>query len=185
MLQLYCSNEFQEKIRSIGCLRILLGIHCHWLVFCVPFPFFLYSLQSRSAKVTNGVTTTTTTSNDKPGFFAKLFGGASKPEAERIQLKPRKAPIKIEPKVFFANERCVFVTEIKVYWFVVIGTLYSRFANSQNLFGVDACVHHSSRSLDCNSCLFQQQEENSRSSDLWTDYASCCGLLYCIFHVSV
>ncbi|CAJ1964044.1 unnamed protein product [Cylindrotheca closterium] len=41
----------------------------------------------------------------EPGFFGKLFGGASKPKQERIQLKPRKAPIKIEPKVFFANER--------------------------------------------------------------------------------
>jgi len=39
------------------------------------------------------------------GFFAKLFGLSTQTETETIQLKPRKAPIKIEPKVFFANER--------------------------------------------------------------------------------
>jgi uncharacterized membrane protein YidH (DUF202 family) len=38
-----------------------------------------------------------------------LFGGSSgkKPseEPEKKMIKPRKAPIKVEPKVFFANER--------------------------------------------------------------------------------
>lgn len=45
------------------------------------------------------------------GFFAKLFGGMGRSHkkdlivAEVRTVKPRKAPIKIEPKVFFSNER--------------------------------------------------------------------------------
>ena len=46
------------------------------------------------------------------GFFSKLFGGnggrSHKKDisvAEVRTVKPRKAPIKIEPKVFFSNER--------------------------------------------------------------------------------
>jgi len=45
-------------------------------------------------KTMNGETTT--------GFFGKLFGKSSTPVRT---VKPRMAPIKIEPKVFFANER--------------------------------------------------------------------------------
>lgn len=44
----------------------------------------------------------------EPGLFGKFFGGSSnKPDAKKEQkmIKPRKAPIKVEPKVFFANER--------------------------------------------------------------------------------
>lgn len=47
------------------------------------------------------------TKETKPGFFGKFFGsggGASKDTTGRL-VKPRKAPIKIEPKVFFASER--------------------------------------------------------------------------------
>ena len=46
--------------------------------------------------------------NEPTGFFGKLFGSNNKKEvvvAEMRTVKPRKAPIKIEPKVFFANER--------------------------------------------------------------------------------
>eukprot|EP00531_Pseudo-nitzschia_arenysensis_P011300 CAMPEP_0116141732 /NCGR_PEP_ID=MMETSP0329-20121206/14534_1 /TAXON_ID=697910 /ORGANISM="Pseudo-nitzschia arenysensis, Strain B593" /LENGTH=214 /DNA_ID=CAMNT_0003636925 /DNA_START=46 /DNA_END=690 /DNA_ORIENTATION=+ len=44
--------------------------------------------------------------SEPAGFFAKLFGSgkAAKKEPPR-SVKPRKAPIKIEPKVFFSNER--------------------------------------------------------------------------------
>jgi len=50
---------------------------------------------------------------ESPGFFEKLFGAGSKTDndgaagnkASARTVKPRKAPIKIEPKVFFANER--------------------------------------------------------------------------------
>jgi len=49
---------------------------------------------------------------ESPGFFEKLFGVTSKKDNEGAAVKsstrtvkPRKAPIKIEPKVFFANER--------------------------------------------------------------------------------
>ena len=42
--------------------------------------------------------------SEPSGFFQKLFGG-SKKEKEVRTVKPRKAPIKIEPKVFFSNER--------------------------------------------------------------------------------
>ena len=50
-------------------------------------------------------------SNEQPtGFFGKLFGSNNKKDivssvSETRTVKPRKAPIKIEPKVFFANER--------------------------------------------------------------------------------
>lgn len=43
--------------------------------------------------------------SEPSGFFDKLFGGKSKTEPEVRTVKPRKAPIKIEPKVFFSNER--------------------------------------------------------------------------------
>jgi len=49
---------------------------------------------------------------ETPGFFGKLFGSSSKKDNDGAAVKtgtrtvkPRKAPIKIEPKVFFANER--------------------------------------------------------------------------------
>jgi hypothetical protein len=48
------------------------------------------------------------TKSEPPGFFAKLFGGGGSNKtkvAETRTVKPRKAPIKIEPKVFFSNER--------------------------------------------------------------------------------
>jgi hypothetical protein len=48
----------------------------------------------------------------EPGFFGKIFGGNSSPNNSKLDsqketkmVKPRKAPIKVEPKVFFANER--------------------------------------------------------------------------------
>ena len=44
--------------------------------------------------------------SEPSGFFEKLFGGKKDLGAtESRTVKPRKAPIKIEPKVFFANER--------------------------------------------------------------------------------
>ena len=46
--------------------------------------------------------------SEPAGFFEKLFGGKTKEigvVAEARTVKPRKAPIKIEPKVFFSNER--------------------------------------------------------------------------------
>mmetsp|Transcript_11797 Transcript_11797/g.27987 ORF Transcript_11797/g.27987 Transcript_11797/m.27987 type:complete len:212 (-) Transcript_11797:308-943(-) len=39
------------------------------------------------------------------GFFEKLFGGLKSTKPKTRTVKPRKAPIKIEPKVFFSNER--------------------------------------------------------------------------------
>ncbi|KAL3929352.1 MAG: hypothetical protein SGARI_004773, partial [Bacillariaceae sp.] len=50
---------------------------------------------------------------DSGGLFGKLFGGgggskevaAAAAAEKKIMVKPRKAPIKVEPKVFFANER--------------------------------------------------------------------------------
>ena len=39
------------------------------------------------------------------GFFAKVFGGFQSKKVKIRTVKPRKAPIKIEPKVFFSNER--------------------------------------------------------------------------------
>jgi len=50
----------------------------------------------------------TRTKSEPPGFFAKLFGGGGSNKTkvtETRTVKPRKAPIKIEPKVFFSNER--------------------------------------------------------------------------------
>jgi len=52
--------------------------------------------------------------DQKSGLFGKLFGmsngsagdnGKKEKEAATKAIKPRKAPIKVEPKVFFANER--------------------------------------------------------------------------------
>lgn len=52
--------------------------------------------------------------SESPGFFSKLFGSKKKDNALAVvkrssstarMVKPRAAPIKIEPKVFFANER--------------------------------------------------------------------------------
>jgi uncharacterized membrane protein YidH (DUF202 family) len=50
--------------------------------------------------------------NKDTGLLGKLFGGGSSnvtkekaAAAEKKMVKPRKAPIKVEPKVFFANER--------------------------------------------------------------------------------
>lgn len=42
-----------------------------------------------------------------PGFFTNLFGGLPAPKRAEAGtlIKPRKAPVKVEPKVFFANER--------------------------------------------------------------------------------
>lgn len=37
-------------------------------------------------------------------FFSSMFGGSAATNAS-AQVKPRKLPIKVEPKVFFANER--------------------------------------------------------------------------------
>jgi uncharacterized membrane protein YidH (DUF202 family) len=44
------------------------------------------------------------------GFFANLFGGSDAARRQKRaeagnMIKPRKAPVKVEPKVFFANER--------------------------------------------------------------------------------
>jgi hypothetical protein len=47
-----------------------------------------------------------TTNKTNQGLLSKLFGidnGATIHDSS--PLKPRKAPIKVEPKVFFANER--------------------------------------------------------------------------------
>ncbi|VEU33989.1 unnamed protein product [Pseudo-nitzschia multistriata] len=46
--------------------------------------------------------------SEPTGIFGKWFGGSKKNDAnvsETRMIKPRKAPIKVEPKVFFANER--------------------------------------------------------------------------------
>lgn len=44
--------------------------------------------------------------HEENGFLAKLFGGNQpKPDVSGRMIKPRKAPVKVEPKVFFANER--------------------------------------------------------------------------------
>lgn len=48
-----------------------------------------------------------TTTNGGSGFWSKLFGGKKERAYGDVGtlLKTRKAPVKIEPKVFFANER--------------------------------------------------------------------------------
>lgn len=43
--------------------------------------------------------------NESVGLFAKLFGRRENKTIKIRTVKPRKAPIKIEPKVFFSNER--------------------------------------------------------------------------------
>lgn len=44
--------------------------------------------------------------NDRPSFFSQLLSKMkSEPKKAPSMLKQRKAPIKVEPKVFFANER--------------------------------------------------------------------------------
>merc|ERR1712137_254292 len=45
------------------------------------------------------------TANKSVGFFEKLFRGGKRKKTATRMVKPRKAPIKIEPKVFFSNER--------------------------------------------------------------------------------
>eukprot|EP00429_Kryptoperidinium_foliaceum_P110206 CAMPEP_0176296198 /NCGR_PEP_ID=MMETSP0121_2-20121125/58072_1 /TAXON_ID=160619 /ORGANISM="Kryptoperidinium foliaceum, Strain CCMP 1326" /LENGTH=121 /DNA_ID=CAMNT_0017637327 /DNA_START=44 /DNA_END=406 /DNA_ORIENTATION=- len=43
---------------------------------------------------------------EEPGFLSKLFTMTKRePKKAPSMLKQRKAPIKVEPKVFFANER--------------------------------------------------------------------------------
>ena len=42
---------------------------------------------------------------ESTGFFESLFGGWKMTRTKTRTVKPRKAPIKIEPKVFFSNER--------------------------------------------------------------------------------
>lgn len=41
--------------------------------------------------------------------MSKMFGGGDRSRQKRAEavqmIKPRKAPVKVEPKVFFANER--------------------------------------------------------------------------------
>jgi len=44
------------------------------------------------------------------GFLSRLFGGGEQARRQKraeagTMIKPRKAPVKVEPKVFFANER--------------------------------------------------------------------------------
>jgi uncharacterized membrane protein YidH (DUF202 family) len=49
---------------------------------------------------------TPSSANGRASFLGKIFrSGQSKQDSMKQLLKPRKAPVKIEPKVFFANER--------------------------------------------------------------------------------
>lgn len=48
---------------------------------------------------------TTVPEEDKKGFFAKFFEKKPNLKKNPSMVKQRKAPIKVEPKVFFANER--------------------------------------------------------------------------------
>ena len=83
-----------------------------YLFYITPFPeyntYFSYLTYNKTYKQKEKKT------SESPGFFSKLFGSKKKDNALAVvkrssstarMVKPRAAPIKIEPKVFFANER--------------------------------------------------------------------------------
>ena len=89
---------------------------CFVLFWCLLFLLFCFGAcgtelcQQRSQPPAE----VRSTPQNNNGFFSKLFGGnqgkaeaikAGVREANQHLLKQRKAPVKVEPKVFFANER--------------------------------------------------------------------------------
>ncbi|CAB9512331.1 Vacuolar transporter chaperone 1 [Seminavis robusta] len=67
------------------------------------------AVKSRKGTPTQPATTTTSGTGSGGSFLSGLFGGGGNSGAKRAEasnmIKPRKAPVKVEPKVFFANER--------------------------------------------------------------------------------
>lgn len=73
------------------------------------------------------------------GLFSKLFGGGGKsPRQKRAEagnmIKPRKAPVKVEPKVFFANERTFLAWMHLSVMLAGASIAIMAFAEDQNAF---------------------------------------------------
>ncbi|CAB9513047.1 Vacuolar transporter chaperone 1 [Seminavis robusta] len=65
------------------------------------------AVKTRKGTLTQPAATSTNGNSGGGGLFSGLFGGGKKaPKRDASNMiKPRKAPVKVEPKVFFANER--------------------------------------------------------------------------------
>mmetsp|Transcript_19006 Transcript_19006/g.53990 ORF Transcript_19006/g.53990 Transcript_19006/m.53990 type:complete len:208 (-) Transcript_19006:200-823(-) len=100
------------------------------------------STSPRRATMPQSSVTNANGSSTNKGIWSTLFGGNGAKKQGNITtlIKPRKAPIKVEPKVFFANER-TFLAWLHISIILAGGSIaILAFADEQNagsqLYGV-------------------------------------------------